>query len=243
MKTIAVVGSLSAIAKSYVRLKAKQGHKFLLFARNFDELKKQKDEALLLGSKEVETHLFDASSPEIARQLQDVLQRNLVDQALICYGQLSDQPKSQSSDEYLGTQLQINCVSVMRIIEILAAYFENKQSGHLAVITSVAGMRGRQSNYIYGACKAALSTQLEGLSHRFSNSPIHVLDIRPGFVDTPMTSAFKKGFLWATPDRVALDIAKAVDAKKQVLFTPFFWRAIMLIICSLPRAIIQKTKL
>ena len=113
----------------------------------------------------------------------------------------------------------------------------------LAVISSVAGDRGRASNYLYGSAKAAVSTFLSGLRQRLRPIGIHVLTIKPGFVDTPMTSTFKKGALWAKPVGVARGIVKAVDSRRPIAYLPSFWWAIMLMIKAIPEFIFVRIKL
>jgi short-subunit dehydrogenase len=126
----------------------------------------------------------------------------------------------------------------------LAHTFELRDGGTIAVITSVAGVRGRASNFVYGSAKALVSTLLAGLRHRLAATGVRVIDIRPGFVDTPMTAGFRKGGpLWATPDRVARDIVAAVERGAGVVYTPWFWRWIMLVIRHVPESIFVRTKL
>ena len=115
--------------------------------------------------------------------------------------------------------------------------------GAIAVVSSVAGERGRASNYVYGAAKAAVSTFAAGLRHRLHGRGIRVVTILPGFVDTPMTAAFAKGALWATPERVARDIERALERGNGVIYTPGFWRAIMWLIRAVPESLFVRTKL
>ncbi|MNT30082.1 putative oxidoreductase [compost metagenome] len=119
------------------------------------------------------------------------------------------------------------------------------EAGHgtLAVITSVAGDRGRQSNYAYGAAKAATSAFLSGLRQRLFKRGVAVVDIRPGFVDTPMTAHLRKGPLWASPDQVARRIVGGIARGTPVLYAPGFWRLIMLVIRLLPQAVFNRTAL
>jgi len=124
-----------------------------------------------------------------------------------------------------------------------ATRFEARRAGTIAVITSVAGVRGRASNFVYGSAKSLVSTLLEGLRHRMHGRGVAVVDIRPGFVDTPMTAAFPKGPLWAAPGRVARDIVRAVDRGAGVAYTPWFWRWIMLVVRHIPEPVFVRTKL
>jgi short-subunit dehydrogenase len=121
-----------------------------------------------------------------------------------------------------------------------AAHFDAQRSGCLAVITSVAGVRGRKSNYIYGSAKAAVSTFLEGLRDRVSAAGVSVVDIRPGFVDTPMTVHLPKNLLYATPAAVGARIHRAMLAGNAVVYTPWFWRWIALALQLIPRSIFAK---
>jgi hypothetical protein len=120
-----------------------------------------------------------------------------------------------------------------------------RKAGVIACITSVAGDRGRGSNFVYGSAKGGLQRFLEGLRHRLHGSGVAVLDIRPGFVRTPMTAQVAQdgGPLWATPEQVAADILRAVAGRRAVLYTPWFWRWIMLIVTSLPRPLLHRTRL
>ena len=125
----------------------------------------------------------------------------------------------------------------------LANYFEQKASGGIIGIGSVAGDRGRQSNFFYGAAKGGLALFLQGLRNRLTPRGIHVLTVKPGFVDTPMTEELDGLFLVAKPENVANDVVRAYNKKKDVLYTPFFWRWIMLIIRSIPERIFKKLSL
>jgi decaprenylphospho-beta-D-erythro-pentofuranosid-2-ulose 2-reductase len=121
--------------------------------------------------------------------------------------------------------------------------FEQQKSGTLAVISSVAGDRGRQSNYVYGAAKGMVNIFAQGLRNRLFKSGVNVLTIKPGFVDTPMTAGFRKGFLWATPERVARDIVKAIAGRESEVYTPVFWRALMIPIRLLPEWLFKRLSL
>jgi short-subunit dehydrogenase len=132
---------------------------------------------------------------------------------------------------------------VIALATVLANRFEAQRSGSIAVISSVAGDRGRQSNYVYGAAKGAVTLLLQGLRNRLSKSGVQVLTIKPGFVDTPMTAEFKKGALWAKPDDIAHGIVSAIDRRRDVVYLPGFWRLIMLIIRHIPEPIFKRMSL
>lgn len=162
---------------------------------------------------------------------------------MIAYGTLSDQKACENNVEMTLQELNINALSVIALLTRLAPYFEAQGEGCIAVISSVAGDRGRQSNYVYGTAKGALSIFLQGLRNRLHKSGVQVLTIKPGFVDTPMTAEFPKGPLWASPEKVALDIEKAIENKCNVLYTPSFWFLIMAIIRNVPESIFKRLSL
>ena len=140
-------------------------------------------------------------------------------------------------------ELSTNAISTISLLTHLANRLEMQKSGTIAVVTSVAGDRGRQSNYVYGAAKGMVSIFLQGLRNRLHKAGVNVLDIKPGFVDTPMTAEFKKGLLWAKPESVAGSIVNGIDRGKYEIYTPFFWRIIMLVIRNIPESIFKKANL
>jgi short-subunit dehydrogenase len=157
---------------------------------------------------------------------------------------LSDQAQCEQSVDIMRREFDINALSTLALLTALANRMEARRSGTLAVISSVAGDRGRQSNYVYGAAKAAVSTFLGGLRQRLAKSGVTVLTIKPGFVDTPMTASIaNKGALWAQPDRVAAGIVQAIDRRRNIVYLPWFWRWIMLVIRHIPEPIFTRVKL
>jgi short-subunit dehydrogenase len=140
--------------------------------------------------------------------------------------------------------LDVNFLSVVSLLTPLANRFEANKHGTLAVISSVAGDRGRQSNYVYGAAKSGLDAFLQGLRNRLSKAGVHVVTVKPGFVATPMTAHLpQQGPLWAQPDDVAEGIVKAIDKQKDVVYLPGFWALIMLIIRLIPERIFKRLNL
>ena len=165
-----------------------------------------------------------------------------VDVALIAYGSLPDQAALEADPNGIAPMLSLNFISPAILALYLARQFEAQRAGVLAVITSVAGDRGRKSNYLYGAAKGGLQRLLEGLRHRLFAAGVQVVDIRPGFVATRMTEHLPQGgLLWATPDRVAADILYALSRRRAVVYTPRFWRFILLIVRALPRPVFHRT--
>ena len=245
MQRILIIGATSAIAQAVARLFAEKGNRIFLAGRNPDKISTLAKDLSLRGAIQVEKGLFEATDFDSHPRLIEESFNSLggLDTVLIAFGTLADQKKCEGSVEETLREISINELSILSLLTLLANRFEKQKSGTIAVLSSVAGDRGRKSNYVYGSAKSAVTTFLQGLRNRLSSSRIHIMTIKPGFVDTPMTASFKKGFLWATPESVAKTIIKGIEKKKDVLYTPFFWRAIMIIIRSFPERLFKKMNL
>jgi decaprenylphospho-beta-D-erythro-pentofuranosid-2-ulose 2-reductase len=145
--------------------------------------------------------------------------------------------------EEILKEFTTNCTSVISLLTILADYFEQQRRGCIAVISSVAGDRGRQSNYVYGAAKGAVTVFLQGLRNRLHKSGVAVITIKPGTVDTPMTASLKKGLLFASASSVGQGIYAAMKNRKEIVYLPWYWRPIMFIVRSIPEPIFKKLSL
>lgn len=245
MRKILVFGATSAIAEATTRLFASEGDKLYLVARNVTRLERIRDDLRIRGAVQVETSVMDANSIEQHAALIERATAALggLDIALIAHGTLPDQKACEKSVEHMLRELQTNCTSTLSLVTHLANWFEQQGQGTIAVISSVAGDRGRQSNYVYGAAKAAVSAFSQGVRNRLHKSGVHVLTIKPGFVDTPMTTAFEKGPLWAQPEVVARGIQRAIKQRRDVVYLPSMWRAIMLLIRLIPEPIFKRLSL
>ncbi|UGQ45492.1 SDR family oxidoreductase [Massilia endophytica] len=245
MKKILIVGATSAIAEAVARRYAGQGAALFLLARNAERLEALQQDLRIRGAAHVAHAIFDANDFEGhgAAIEQASAAMDGIDTVLIAHGTLSDQQACQRDVGLTLNELKTNALSVISLLTILANRFEAQRHGTLAVIGSVAGDRGRQSNYVYGAAKGMLAIFLQGLRNRLQKAGVQVLTIKPGFVDTPMTASFTKGALWAAPDAVAADIVKAIARGSDVLYTPFFWRGIMAIIKAVPESVFKKLSL
>jgi short-subunit dehydrogenase len=162
---------------------------------------------------------------------------------VICHGLLPDQAAAQVDWELARRTIDVNFTSVALLLNAAARYFEPRGSGFLCVLSSVAGDRGRQSNYVYGAAKGGLNIYLQGLRQRLSKRGIAVVTVKPGFTDTDMTWGLAGMFLVAPPEKVADDIYQAIRKNRGSIYTPWFWRIIMAIIKSIPAAIFNRIKL
>ena len=162
----------------------------------------------------------------------------------IAYGSLPDQATTMADRHSIGREIDVNFISPVRIMSVCASILEEQRRGTLAVIGSVAGDRGRQSNYLYGSTKAALDTFASGMNHQFAGSPnIKIVLLKPGMTDTPMTADIPKGPLFSSAEKVGQLAWKAIRKGKAVAYLPGWWWIVMNIICHLPRPIFHKTKL
>lgn len=246
MKRVIILGASSAIARAVARQLATEGAALALVARDANRMADDAADLRVRGAREVLTETRDLTDFTDAEAMLDRLIANLggLDLVLIAHGTLPDQAECQRDMKAFRHQFEVNALSVMEWSERLAARLEAQNRGILAVISSVAGDRGRKSNYAYGAAKAAVTTHLAGLRNRFGKSGVQVLTIKPGFVDTPMTAHLPKGGpLWATVEQVASDILRAVHKGRDVVYTRWFWRYIMLIIRHIPERIFKRLSL
>ena len=239
-----VLGAKSAIAQAIVeRL---DGYDFALAARECTELEPFAADLRLKRSCRVELIEFDALDfAALAHLPQQVHERvGPFDLVVLAFGYLGDARAAQRDTDEIAHILNANLTGAAIGLAHLANYLEEKGTpAGIIALSSVAGDRGRKSNYAYGAAKGGLSIFLQGLRHRLAATSVHVLTVKPGFVDTPMTEGLDGLFLVASPDRVAADIVRAYRQKKDVLYTPFFWRWIMLAVKSIPERIFKRLKL
>jgi decaprenylphospho-beta-D-erythro-pentofuranosid-2-ulose 2-reductase len=240
---VLVLGATSSIAMAVMRKLARPSTHFFLVARSKSKLLSVAQDLLVRGAGQVDMVVMDLDEPTAhAQMLTSAVERlGAIDMALLAHGVLGDQAQAEQSFVVAESILLTNFLSPASLITWLANYFEARGTGVLAVISSVAGDRGRRSNYVYGASKAALSTFLDGVRNRCDRHGVQVLTIKPGFVATPMTAHLPKNALFATPEQVATGILNAVRRRKDVVYIPWFWRPIMSIIKAIPERIF-KTK-
>jgi hypothetical protein len=245
MRKVLIVGATSAIAEATARRFAAAGDHLFLAGRNAARLQAIADDLCTRGADRVTTGTFDALDYASHARLIETAAEGLdgLDTVLIAHGTLPDQPASEASFATARAAIEVNALSVISVLTPIANRFEAQGHGSIAVISSVAGDRGRQSNYVYGAAKGCLDVFLQGLAHRLARSGVTVLTVKPGLVDTPMTAAFTKGALWASPAQVARDTHRGIARGKRVLYTPWFWRGLMTVIRAVPTAVFHKTRL
>ena len=229
-----LTGAGSAIARALAQRIAEDGDNLVLAGRDVEDLHKTAADLRWRFNVTVDAISFD----ECATRLPDGL-----DGVVVCHGLMFDQAEAEADPEKARAMIDVNYASAVAILERAANDFLGRGGDGkvIAAISSVAGDRGRKSNYLYGATKAALSAHLDGLRHRLARSGIAVLTIKPGFVDTKMTWGKPGMFLVASPAKVAGDIHRAIRRRRSgVLYTPWFWRWIMLIIRSIPEPIFKR---
>lgn len=245
MKKILIIGATSAIAAEVARLYAGRGEALALVGRNAERLEALAADLKVRGAAAAHTLVLDANDIARHEPVLDAAQSMLggLDAVLIAHGTLGDQKACEASVSSTLQEFNTNALSVIALSTVLANRLAAQHRGTLAVIGSVAGDRGKQSNYVYGAAKGAVAVFLQGLRNRLFAEGVAVVTIKPGFVDTPMTAGFRKGLLFARPDAVARGIVRAMDRGTPVVYLPGYWALIMLIIRSIPEKIFRKLRL
>lgn len=241
---IVVIGATSHIAQQCCRLWAEQGPcEFLLVGRDAQRTEQVAADLRARGaavSAQVQTLDFD--DPDAAAALARSAQaRGRVDIVLIAHGALPDQAQCQSELRAAQQALQINGLSPALLAEAFAGPMQQANHGRICIIGSVAGDRGRKSNYVYGAAKGLLERYAQGLQHRLAGTAVRVTLAKPGPTDTPMTAHLKQGGArLASAQAVAQRIVRAIEAGRPVVYAPAKWALIMLVIRSLPRWVFHK---
>ena len=242
---VLILGATSAIAVAVERRLAAEGAVFYLVGRDPERVRSVAADLRVRSGAAAYADALDLAdtSGHEAMLRRAVAAMGGIDLALVAYGVLGDQARAEASYPAAARILETNFNSVVSLLTWLGNYFEAQGKGVLAVISSVAGDRGRKSNYVYGASKAALNTFLDGMRARLDRKGVHVLTIRPGFVDSPMTAHLPKNKLFAQPDAIAAGILKAIRKRKDIVYLPPIWGPIMFIIRSIPEFIFKKTNL
>jgi decaprenylphospho-beta-D-erythro-pentofuranosid-2-ulose 2-reductase len=245
MKKVLIIGATSAIAQEVSKCFAKDSAWLFLVGRNQEKLTVIAEDLRVRGAGKVESLSLDLDVLGLHGELVPTATKALggLDVALIAHGTLPHQKDCEQNVETTLKEFTTNCISTVSLLTHLANYFEERRGGCIAVITSVAGDRGRQSNYIYGAAKGTISIFLQGMRNRLSKVGVKVLTIKPGFVDTPMTAGLPKNALFADPSVVGKRIFKAILSGEDIVYAPWFWRWIMLVIKVIPESIFKKLQL
>lgn len=242
MLKMIIVGASSVIAHETARHFAAEGAEFFLVGRTPEKLEMVRDDLTARGAKFATTYIMDANDLDRHQTMLDTAIETfgMVDAILIAHGILGDQSAAEASVTETLKQLETNFLSSVSILTLVANYFEEQKRGAIAVISSVAGDRGRGSIYVYGSAMAGKTAFLQGLRNRLAKSGVSVLTIKPGRVDTPMTSHLRRSPLLADPAFVGEQIYKAMKKGKDVIYVPGYWRYIMFIIRNIPEFIFKR---
>ena len=234
MSYVLIIGAKSDIAKATAREYAKHGYDLYLAARNVNELEEFANDVIVRTQRTVKLVELDILDYKSHQAFYEQLEEKPLG-VISAIGYLGEQEKAQSDFEEAQRIMDTNYTGVVSLFNIIADDFEHRRSGFMVGISSVAGDRGRKSNYIYGSAKAALTAYLSGLRNRLYDAQVHVMTVKPGFVATKMTEGMDlPEKLTAQPEEVAEDIYKAQQKGKNVLYTKWIWRWVMLIIKMIP---------
>lgn len=242
-----LLGAKSPIAQALASLLASQhDYDVILAARDSMQLAPFAADLSLRTGRRAALLEFDALDTESLARLPEQARALAgdVDLAVVVFGYLGDQRRAEEQADEALRIINTNFTGAALVLTHLANYLVQRgQPGGIIGIGSVAGDRGRGSNYVYGSAKGGLALFLQGLRNRLAGQGIHVLTVKPGFVDTPMTEGLDGLFLVASPERVARDILAAYHRRRDVLYTPWFWRYIMLVIRSIPERVFKRLHL
>ncbi len=245
LEKVLVFGATSAIAQATARLLAARGAELFLVGRDPEKLEAVADDARTRGAGRVTAVAADLNDASRHGELLAgaVAALGRIDAVLVAQGLLADSDACDRDPRLVREVLETNFVAPALLCEAAAGRLAAQGSGTVVGISSVAGDRGRQSNYAYGAAKGALSRYLEGLRNRLFRRGVHVLTVKPGFIDSPMTAHLPKSALYAPPSAVARAIVRGVERRRDEVYVPGFWRAIMLVIRHVPERIFKRLRM
>ncbi len=232
-----IIGATSSLGIAICRKLAQQGEDLILCGRNEEELQLISSDLSIRSGIKTSIIILDLSAKKMA--INTLLKEDFGTVYMIA-GDMGTEDKNDISN--IDHVININFTAPAKLLTAIAEKMENAKQGSIVVISSVAGDRGRQSNYPYGSAKAGLTAFASGLRNRLCKHNVHVMTVKPGFIDTPMTYQMNSPLI-ASREYVADQIIKALDKKKNSIYVPFFWRYIMLIICLIPERIFKKINL
>ena len=236
-----ILGATSSMARAFSRAVVARGDGVLLCGRDMEDLKASAEDAAARGAPVAEALAFDARDPESFAPI--IEKAGTLDGTIsvaVFVGSMPEQKDIDADPGLIDGTITDSFGGPARFLTAIAPMLEERGGGAVVGVGSVAGDRGRIGNYVYGAAKAGFHTYLSGLRNRLGRSGVHVVTVKPGFVDTAMTWGLEGMFLVASPEKVANDILRAVDKGRNVIYTPFFWWGIMNIIRHIPEPIFKK---
>jgi len=242
-KRIVIIGATSCIAEHCARQWAQEeGMHLVLVGRNMPKLERvAADLKVRQPTLKIELVEADFIKPKaIQKTVSNLFRGGAITIAFIAHGTLPDQADCQSNLELCQSTLEVNGVSPSLFAEAFAQHMSKLNTGCIAIIGSVAGDRGRRSNYVYGAAKGLVTRYAQGLQHRFAGSGVQVTLIKPGPTDTPMTAGINGKGKFASPEDVAKIIIAGIEKKESVIYAPGKWQIIMMVVRHLPSFIFNK---
>jgi decaprenylphospho-beta-D-erythro-pentofuranosid-2-ulose 2-reductase len=245
VRKVVVFGATSAMAQQTVRLLAAESAELVLVGRDPEKLAAVSADALARGARRAEQLAADLDD---ASRLEEITagafgRLGRVDLVIVAQGLLGDSRACDRDHALAARVLQTNFTAPVLLLERVAARMAEQGSGTIVAISSVAGDRGRQSNHVYGAAKGGLTVYLAGLRNRLFPSGVHVVTVKPGLVDSPMTAGIPRSRLFAPPAAVAVAILRAVRRRSDVVYVPGFWRAVMWIVRLVPERLFKQMRL
>ena len=234
---VLIVGATSGIAREIASVYAARGASLVLAARDMQAMEEDAGDLRVRFKADVQTRAFDALDPAAGAALLD---GQAVDTAVLCHGVMISNDAARADPEAHRRMIEVNYTSYALLMEKLADAMQRRGGGVVAVLSSVAGDRGRGSNYCYGATKAALSAYADGLRGRLHDSSVHIVTVKPGPTATPMTEGLDAKAKKADPSDVAKQIVRAIDKRKDIVYTPGKWRVIMAVIKLIPERVFKR---
>jgi short-subunit dehydrogenase len=246
MPSVLILGANAGIGRALAAEFASHQHDLILAGRDREELQALAADLNLRHNVNVRAErvdVLDSGALESGLAACIAAAGDSLEGVILCTGYLGDPQTARKDLNEARRILDTNFTGSALALDVLAKYFEKQRKGFICALSSVAGDRGRQSNYLYGSAKGGLTTYLQGLRNRLYHSGVHVITVKPGFVDTRMVFGKAKGPLVASPQAVARDIYRAVKSRKNVVYVPWFWRVIMSAVCMIPEGIFKKLKM
>lgn len=239
-----ILGGTSTIARSFARLAAERGDGVILAGRDTSDLESTASDCLMRGAPVAEAAVFDARDVSTFTAILERAGRveGTVSVAVFV-GSMPPQEEIDADPSLIEGVVQDSFTGPAAFLTAVAPLMETRGGGTIIGVGSVAGDRGRLGNYVYGAAKAGFHTYLSGLRNRLGRSGVHVMTVKPGPVDTAMTWGTEKLPFLVQPDKVAHDILKAADRKRDVLYTPIVWWPVMTVIRLIPERIFKKMEI
>ncbi len=243
MKYVLILGAGSDIARPLAFLYAKHGYNIYLASRSYDQLARDANDIKLRFNVNARALTFDAADTESHKSFYESLPQKPIG-VISLVGTLGDQKQSEVNFKEAKVVIDTNYTGLVSIIHIIAEDFEKRREGFIVGVSSVAGERGRKSNYVYASAKAGFTTFLSGLRNRLHSAGVKVMTVHPGYVRTKMIEGRETpGIMTASAEEVAHDIFNAQQAGKDFVYSKWFWRYIMLAFAMIPESVVKKLDL